>query len=131
MTDETKKYAEALRRCGTAGVEICDGNKPNRVEQCAGCMNESKMASGNARGCFETWVQAADLLEALEKAKAEAERERDALRRDLKTVCDSINICAACGHYRTDWPKPGCELNGLACIWGWRGMKEGENGTCI
>ena len=123
MTENAKKLAEILRFCGMAGIE----------EVCAGCLNASKMTSEGIRACFETWVQAADLLEALEKAKTEAEKERDALRRDLKTVCGgkAVDICAVCGHYRTDWPKPGCELNGLSWIWVWRGMKEGENGTCI
>lgn len=41
------------------------------------------------------------------------ERERDALLRDLTAVCESVNTCLACDHYRTDWPKPGCELIGL------------------
>lgn len=54
-------------------------------------------------------------------------RERDALRADLEAVCgqDAINTCPVCGHWRTDWAKPGCELNGLTCAWFWRGVQEG------
>ena len=50
------------------------------------------------------------------------ERERDALRADLEKVCEVVNTCLACGHYRTDWQKPGCELNDLTCKWSWRGV---------
>lgn len=52
------------------------------------------------------------------------ERERDALKADLEAVCESVNTCLACGHYRKDWPKPGCELIGLDCKWVWRGVAE-------
>ena len=57
-------------------------------------------------------------------------RERDALMADLTLVCgsESINPCLVCSHYRTDWEKPGCELNGLTCAWSWRGVqKDGKN----
>ena len=52
------------------------------------------------------------------------ERERDALRADLEKVCETVNTCLVCDHYRTDWQKPGCELIGLTCKWEWRGIKE-------
>ena len=52
--------------------------------------------------------------------------ERDALLADLTLACGDVpNPCAVCGHYRTDWPKPDCELNGLTCAWCWRGLQEG------
>ena len=55
-------------------------------------------------------------------------RERDAMMADLTLVCgsESINPCLVCSHYRTDWEKPGCELNGLACIWCWRGVHKDD-----
>lgn len=52
------------------------------------------------------------------------ERERDALKADLTAVCESVNTCLACDHYRPDWQKPGCELIGLDCKWAWRGVQE-------
>ena len=57
-----------------------------------------------------------------------AKRERDALMADLTQVCggETINTCLVCSHYRTDWEKPGCELNGLACIWSWRGVQKND-----
>ena len=50
----------------------------------------------------------------------------NALMADLTLVCGSetINPCLVCGHYRTDWEKPGCELNGLTCAWIWRGVQD-------
>lgn len=51
--------------------------------------------------------------------------ERDALLADLTTACADVpNPCPVCGHWRTDWAKPGCELNGLTCKWCWRGVQE-------
>ncbi len=52
----------------------------------------------------------------------------NALLADLTLVCgsESINPCLVCSHYRTDWEKPGCELNGLACIWSWRGVQKDD-----
>lgn len=53
------------------------------------------------------------------------ERERDALLADLTTACADVpNPCTVCGHYRTDWERPGCELIGLTCEWVWRGVSE-------
>lgn len=52
--------------------------------------------------------------------------ERDALLGDLKLVCETLNPCLVCGHYRSDWEKLGCELNGLACIWSWRGVQKND-----
>ena len=52
------------------------------------------------------------------------EAERDTLMADLTTVCETVNTCLVCDHYRTDWVKPGCELNGLHCAWKWRGVKQ-------
>lgn len=53
------------------------------------------------------------------------ERERDVLLADLTTACADVpNPCPVCGHWRTDWAKPGCELNGLTCKWCWRGVQE-------
>lgn len=51
------------------------------------------------------------------------ERERDAAIADLTTVCETVNTCLACDHYRADWERPGCELNGLHCAWKWRGIQ--------
>lgn len=50
----------------------------------------------------------------------------NALLADLTLVCgsESINPCLVCSHYRTDWEKPGCELNGLTCAWSWRGVQD-------
>lgn len=60
--------------------------------------------------------------------KEENERiriERDALLADLTTACADVpNPCSVCGHYRTDWERPNCELNGLTCSWCWRGVLE-------
>lgn len=53
------------------------------------------------------------------------EQERDTLLADLTVACADVpNPCLVCGHYRTDWAKPGCELNGLTCKWCWRGVQE-------
>ena len=57
----------------------------------------------------------------LADAYQQLERERDAAIADLTAVCETVNTCLACDHYRPDWEKPGCELNGLHCAWKWRG----------
>lgn len=51
------------------------------------------------------------------------ERELDAAKADLALMAQK-GECIVCGHYRTDWPKPGCELNGLTCAWIWRGVQD-------
>ena len=64
-----------------------------------------------------------DLLEAAEFIKT-VSAERDALLADLTMACANVpNPCPVCGHWRTDWENPGCELNGLTCKWCWRGVQ--------
>jgi glutamate/tyrosine decarboxylase-like PLP-dependent enzyme len=74
-------------------------------------------------------VYAADRLEnegydELADYVMQLKREHDALIADLTTVCETVNTCLACDHYRPEWVKPGCELNGLHCAWKWRGVQE-------
>ena len=61
MTRE--ELVKALRKCGKAGMSICDGVSANVARECEGCPNEAKMASGSARECFRSWIEAADMLE--------------------------------------------------------------------
>lgn len=72
------------------------------------------------RECTLSYDAAMALVDGFE----ELERERDALLADLTLACaEVLNPCRVCGHYRTDWPKPGCELGGLTCAWCWRGVQ--------
>ena len=99
MTPETIK----------AALSRCEGTK---TEKCAAC-------TYRIRCNFEEYA-----LEYIQQLECE----RDALMADFTLVCgsESINPCLACSHYRTDWEKPGCELNGLACIWSWRGVQKND-----
>lgn len=52
------------------------------------------------------------------------EREK-ALEADLALVCNTLNPCLVCGHYRPereDYEK--CELKEWTCSWIWRGENE-------
>lgn len=77
---------------------------------------------GEKQGRYDQQQEYLANKEANERIRAE----RDALLADLTLACGDVpNPCAVCGHYRTDWPKPDCELNGLTCVWCWRGLQEG------
>lgn len=77
---------------------------------------------GMKQGRYEQQQEYLASKEANERIRAE----RDALLADLTIACGDVpNPCAVCGHYRTDWPNPNCELIGLTCAWCWRGLQEG------
>lgn len=82
---------------------------------------------GRLENELEEAMQEKDSIEAenivLEDKMNEVKHERDAAIADLTAVCETVNTCLACDHYRPDWEKPGCELNGLLCAWKWRGLK--------
>lgn len=91
------------------GLECCT---PGDFQDCCICPYKP------LRACADVRIE--DALVYIQQL----ERERDALRADLEAVCEVVNTCLACGHYRTDWQKPGCELNDLTCKWSWRGVPE-------
>ena len=88
------------------GLECC---LPRDEEWCGMCPYSNE-------GCYTARID--DTLAYIQQLEAQ----RNALIADLNAVCKSVNVCLACSHYRTDWPKPGCELNGLTCKWCWRGV---------
>lgn len=91
------------------GLECC---LPRDEEWCYTCPYSNE-------GCYTARID--DTLAYIQQL----ERERDALLADLTTACADVpNPCPVCGHWRTDWAKPGCELNGLTCKWCWRGVPE-------
>ena len=104
--EENRKIKKAIWKCLPGNKELCDMCSYNDY-------GESEM-----HPCWEKRIK--DTLAYIQQL----EQELDALRADLEAVCEVVNTCLACGHYRTDWQKPGCELNDLTCKWSWRGVPE-------
>lgn len=67
----------------------------------------------------------ADYCPACGRKYGKKENELEAAKADLALMAEK-GECIVCSHYRTDWPKPGCELNGLNCIWSWRGVQKDD-----
>lgn len=115
--DEIKK---GLRLCGSAW-------KKKNCHECSYARKDCRFSlHADALALVQQLEEKVELYDECVDDALQLMRERDAMMADLTLVCgsESINPCLACSHYRTDWGKPGCELNGLTCAWSWRGVQD-------